>query len=350
MASQTTNGRKINWGIFDWVEWDENSPSQIFEDRLKLLEYADQQDFYAYHVAEHHTTPLSVAPSPGMYLSAVAQRTSRIRLGPLVYLLPLYNPLRLIQEVCMLDHLSNGRLELGVGRGIVPFEVDRFGVDSSEGRAIFDEALFVLLKGLNNETLNHQGKYYNYKDIKFWVRPYQRPHPPIWYASGNLETVPWMAQNGIHTSHIFDTNAATKKHFDLYKQEWEKHKGDLGRINSGIADPKQGQTRHIFIAPTDTEAKVEARSAWQRWCDNINYLWKIGESDNLKYLYDYDTMLADEKIIVGSPQSVREQVWRAIEVSGINYFIGVFAWGNISHEKAIRTMRYFVDEVMPSPE
>lgn len=101
---------------------------------------------------------------------------------------------------------------MGVGRGIVPYEVARFGVDPDEGRAMFDEALEVLLKGLNNETLNYEGKFYNYKDIKFWIKPYQQPHPPIWYASGNLETAPWMAKNGIHTSHIFDTNAVTKKH------------------------------------------------------------------------------------------------------------------------------------------
>ena len=347
MASETKDGRKIQWGIFDWVEWDENSPSQIFEDRLKLLEYADKQDFYCYHVAEHHTTPLSVAPSPGMYLSAVAQRTSRIRMGPLVYLLPLYNPLRLIQEVCMLDHLSNGRLELGVGRGIVPYEVARFGVDPEEGRAMFDDALAVLLKGLQNETLNHEGEFYNYKDIKFWIKPYQKPHPPIWYASGNLETVPWMAKNGIHTSHIFDTNKITKKHFDLYQELWEKHKGDPDRINNGAAEPKQGQTRHVYIAPTDAEAMAEARVAWKAWCDNINYLWNIGDSDNLKWLYDFDALLADEKIIAGSPETVNEQVWRAIEDSGINYFIGVFAWGNISAEKAMRSITYFVDEVIP---
>ena len=83
MASKSKDGRDIHWGIFDWVEWDPNSPSQIFDDRLSLLEYADKQDFYCYHVAEHHTTPLNVASSPGLYLSAVAQRTSRIRLGPL---------------------------------------------------------------------------------------------------------------------------------------------------------------------------------------------------------------------------------------------------------------------------
>ncbi len=112
MASKSKDGRDIHWGIFDWVEWDPNSPSQIFDDRLSLLEYADKQDFYCYHVAEHHTTPLSVAPSPGLYLSAVAQRTSRIRLGPLVYLLPLYNPLRLITPWNIVSSLSENWIHI----------------------------------------------------------------------------------------------------------------------------------------------------------------------------------------------------------------------------------------------
>ena len=350
MARETRDGRNIQFGIFDWVERDKHPPAQVFDERLKLLEYADSQDFFCYHVAEHHTTPLSVAPSPGIFLSAAAQRTSRIRLGPLVFLLPLYNPLRLIQEVCMLDHLSHGRLELGVGRGIVPYEVARFGIDPEEGPAIFQEALEVLLKGLNNETLNHEGVFYNYKDIRMLLQPYQQPHPPIWYASGNIETVPWMARHGIHTSHIFDNNAVTKKHFDLYREVWETHKDDPGRINSAVTEPKRGQTRHVYIAPTDAEAAKEAREAWEVWCDNINYLWNIGNSDQLAWLYDFDAMCSEEKIIVGSPQTVKQQVWRSIEESGINYFISVFAWGNIPYEKARRSMKYFVEEVMPGPK
>ena len=349
MASETNGGGKVQWGIFDWVELDENSTAQIFDDRLKLLEYADKQDFFCYHLAEHHTTPLSVAPSPGIFLSAAAQRTSRIRLGPLVFLLPLYNPLRLIQEVCMLDHLSHGRLELGVGRGISPYEVERFGVDPTDGPAMFQEALEVLLKGLSNETLNHQGKFYSYEDVRLWISPHQKPHPPIWYASGNIETVPWMARNGIHTSHIFDSNAATKEHFDLYREVWEKHKGDPHRVNSGVDEPKKGQTRHIYIAPTDAEAVKEAREAWTAWFSNINYLWNVFNSDNLDRMRDFDSLHSQEKIIAGSPQTVKEQVWRAINESGINYFISIFAWGNIPHEKALRSMKYFVDEVMPGP-
>lgn len=134
------------------------------------------------------------------------------------------------------------------------------------------------------------------------MRPYQQPHLPIWYASGNLETISWMAKNGIHTSHIFDTDAVTKKHFDLYQELLENHKGDPDRINDGAEEPKQGQTCHVYIAPTDAEAIEQARTAWKAWCDNINYLWNVGNSDFLKWLYDFDALLADDKIIAGDGQ------------------------------------------------
>src|SRR5262245_46947483 len=140
----------VDFGLFDWIDRTATPLHQLYEERLRLLEVADTAGFFCYHLAEHHATPLGMAPSPALFLAAAAQRTRRIRLGPLVYLLPLYNPLRLIEEVSMLDQLSGGRLELGVGRGVVPYELRYFGVDPDETRAIFDEALAVLLAGLTN--------------------------------------------------------------------------------------------------------------------------------------------------------------------------------------------------------
>src|SRR6266540_3588260 len=131
-------GAMPQFGLFDWIDRREAPLGQIYEERLRLLEAADEAGFYCYHLAEHHATPLGMAPSPGLFLAAAAQRTHRIRLGPLVYLLPLYEPLRLIEEVCMLDHLSAGRLELGIGRGVSPYELRCFGVDVADSRAIFD--------------------------------------------------------------------------------------------------------------------------------------------------------------------------------------------------------------------
>ncbi len=113
----------MKFGVFDHLD-DANIPQeQLFDNRLRLVEAYDRAGFHAYHVAEHHATPLGVAPSPGVWLAAIAQRTKRLRFGPLVYLLPLYHPLKLLEEICMLDPMSSGRLLIGVGRGISPIEL-----------------------------------------------------------------------------------------------------------------------------------------------------------------------------------------------------------------------------------
>src|SRR5262245_2405902 len=96
----------MKFGVFDHMDDSGISLSQQFENRMKLAEAYDRFGFYAYHLAEHHGTPLGLAPSPGLFMAALAQRTKRLRFGPLVYLLPLHDPLRLIEEICMLDHMS----------------------------------------------------------------------------------------------------------------------------------------------------------------------------------------------------------------------------------------------------
>ena len=162
MSQSALSKSKLQFGIFDWIEWEDRRASEIYEERLKMLEFADQHGFYSYHLAEHHLTPLSVASSPSIFLSAACQRTKKIRLGPLVYILPFYNPLRLLHEVCMLDHLSQGRLDLGVGRGIVPMEAVHYGIDADRGREMFHEAQTVLLTGFTQDVWNFEGEFYSY--------------------------------------------------------------------------------------------------------------------------------------------------------------------------------------------
>ena len=125
----------MKFGVFEHMD-DSGVPlGQQIENRMKLAEAYDRHGFYAYHLAEHHGTPLGLAPSPDVFMAALAQRTKRLRFGPLVYLLPLYHPLRLIEEICMLDHMSGGRLEVGVGRGVSPIEVGFFGIDAADAPA-----------------------------------------------------------------------------------------------------------------------------------------------------------------------------------------------------------------------
>src|SRR5262249_39074440 len=110
-------------GLFDHVEHGKRPLATLFDERLAFVKAADEAGIYGLHVADHHATPLNMVPVPGVYLGAAARVTERMRLGPLVYLLPLYSPLRLIEEICILDHLSHGRLEVGIGRGVSPFEL-----------------------------------------------------------------------------------------------------------------------------------------------------------------------------------------------------------------------------------
>src|SRR5258707_148677 len=107
----------VRFAIFDWLDESGRDQGETYAERLRMLELADKAGFYCYHLAEHHATELSTVPSPNLFLSAVAQRTRRIRLGPLSYILPIYDPIRLLEQICMLDHLTGGRPQLGLRRG-----------------------------------------------------------------------------------------------------------------------------------------------------------------------------------------------------------------------------------------
>ena len=186
----------MQFGIFDHLDRSDLPLAKFYEARLKLTEAYDRGGFFCYHVAEHHSTPLGLAPSPGVFLSAVAQRTKRLRFGPLVYTLPLYNPLRLIEEICMLDQLSGGRLELGVGRGISPIEVGFYGLDPAKTPLQFAEALDVVLKGLAGPVLDHEGAFYRFKAVPLELAPVQRPHPPLWFGGHSVESAARAARHG----------------------------------------------------------------------------------------------------------------------------------------------------------
>lgn len=177
-------------GVFDHMDDAGVEPGRQLEERLRLIEVYDRSPIHAYHLAEHHGTPLGLAPSPNLFLAAAAQRSRRLRLGPMVLLLPLYPPVRLIQEVCMLDHLTGGRLELGVGRGVSPIEVAFFGLDPAEGAERFAEVLEVMLKGFASGELDHAGRFYELPRVPMVLRPLQRPHPPLWYGVNREASVP----------------------------------------------------------------------------------------------------------------------------------------------------------------
>src|SRR5260370_16768477 len=169
-------------GVFDHMDHAGGPLAKLYADRLDLSEAYDASGIYAYHLARHHSTPLGCAASPGSFLAALSQRTKRLRFGPLVYLLPFHHPLRLIEEIWMLDQMSGGRLELGIGRGVSPFETRAYGLDFTQTGEIYHEAFELILNGLACDELTFEGKHYQFRNVPLILRPLQRPHPPLWYG------------------------------------------------------------------------------------------------------------------------------------------------------------------------
>ncbi|MGD0107894.1 MAG: LLM class flavin-dependent oxidoreductase [Rhodopila sp.] len=222
-------------GVFDHVDRGLAPLDRFFEERLKLAEAYDRAGFYGYHVAEHHATPLGVAPSPGVWLAAITQRTKRLRFGPLVYLLPLYHPIKLLEEICMLDQISGGRLLLGVGRGISPIELRYYGIDPDQAPAMYAEALEVLLRGMTKPFLNFEGKYYRYRDVPMELTPFQKPYPPLWYGLGRAEAIPWAAENSVNIVGNLP-GAGMRALTDRYRAEWDALGRDPAELPLTIDD------------------------------------------------------------------------------------------------------------------
>jgi len=172
----------LEFGIFDQNDHGPYPLHQQCENRLKLIELYDACGFRTYHMSEHHATPLNLTPSPSVFLSAIAQRTRRLRFGALVYVLPAHHPLRLAEEICMLDHLSGGRVEVGIGRGASPHELAYWGIDPDGAQATYVEAYHVIMQALTRDAVNFAGKHYRFENVPIDLKPLQRPYPPLWYA------------------------------------------------------------------------------------------------------------------------------------------------------------------------
>ena len=330
----------MKFGVFDHVD-DSGLPlAEHLEMRLRLAETYDAHGFHCNHVAEHHGTPLGLAPSPGVLFAAMSQRTSRLRFGPLVYLLPIYHPLRLVEEVAMLDALSNGRFQLGVGRGVSPIELGFYGLDMAEQRERYDETLEVLLAGLSSDVLDFQGKHYAFDKVPMALRPVQRPHPPLWYGAGSPDSIRWCAQNGINMVTLA-LGERVRQAMDLYRSEWAGTAADM---------PLIGVSRHVVVAETDAEAEALARRAYARWRGSMARLWEQRGSGFPLAAHlplEWDAAAAMGHGCAGSPATVRAFVEREA-AAGISYFVSALAFGDLPTEAAIHSATLFAGEVMPA--
>lgn len=333
----------MKFGIFDHVDDDGRPLAEQFEARLQMAEAYDRLGFHSYHVAEHHGTPLGRAPSPSLLLAALSQRTKQLKFGPLVYLLPIYHPLRLIEEVAMLDALSDGRLQLGVGPGASPIEMGFYGVEGEDRRPRFEEALEILRLGMTSDRLSYKGRYWQFDDVPMRLRPVQQPHPPLWYGAGSPDSIRWCAREGINMVTLA-LGERVREVAGLYREEWAAHGGAEADM------PLIGVSRHVVVAETDEQALAIARPAYLRWRDSFAQLWiERGHPRPLADVYpdSWDELQRRGNCCAGSPETIR----RLVDTEagrGITCLLSWFAFGGMGVEDVTRSVELFASEVMPA--
>lgn len=252
----------------------------------------------------------------------------------------------------MLDQLSHGRYEVGVGRGVSPFELGYHHVDHDRSRDIFLDAYACLCAGLVADPFSYSGPHYKYANVPMPLRPAQHPHPPFWYPSSNPGGSAWAGEHGLHFVSLGPT-AFAKANIDAYRAALAKR--------GGTAQPKAefrgcaaiGVLRNIVVADTDAEARRIAAPAMAHHLEALNWLRTLhGASEsaariNVPRAATLEDGLKDGSVIAGNPETVVETIEHQTSELGINYLLSYLFFGNMSLTEALRSLQLFASEVMP---
>lgn len=325
------------------------------ESYARAFEHVDQAEAAGLDivdVAEFHFTPDRVVSSPVTLAAAIAGRTKRIRVGTSVLVLPLGNPIRMAEETATLDHVSNGRFELGVGRSGFQVAYDGYGVAYEESRDRFQEALDVIVGAWTTERFSYSGQYYSYNDVCLIPKPFQQPHPPIRIAASSDETFSMIGRMGypllVGTRQVSLERLA--RQVASYREAWE----DAGQAGT----PDVSLRVATYIAPTDGEATAEAEESVMRqfrrvgtnMAASVNRAGVSGARAQIGSelgAITWDEVVRD-RVIVGSPEACIAQIRRFEQVLGLTEVVAEFNAGElISPEHIARSLDLFSERVIP---
>jgi alkanesulfonate monooxygenase SsuD/methylene tetrahydromethanopterin reductase-like flavin-dependent oxidoreductase (luciferase family) len=341
----------VTFGLFDWVDADGvRDAGQIYTERLDLLADAEAAGFDIYHLAEHHGTPLGLAPSPSVFLAAAAMRTTRIRLCPLVYVLPLYHPTRLAEEIAMLDQLSGGRLEIGFGKGGNPYELRCYGIERGEAQQRYNEVFDSVMRALESGTIDTAGS--GAGSLELPIRARQVPCPPVWYPSSNPESVPLLGTRGINTILGFSFRSPTIEVTRLRRDEYfagvAAAPPGTAMGGAGTPTPRFGIMRNVYVGESDAVARERVIEAMNVFYARFTALWRRHGDDRYAEPQDFGRAIDEGRVIAGSAATVRAVLTEMLQASGCNHFAGAFAFGSLSHAQARSSLERFGSEVAPA--
>lgn len=349
------------FALFDHIEDIPGTPlHQLFQDRIELIQLAEAGGFAGYHLAEHHGADLCLAPNQEVFLAAAAQATSTIRLGPLVKVLPLHHPLRVVEDVCMLDALSGGRVDYGVGRGPVAIEHYWFQGSWDHSYERFDEALALICEGLRTGVVGGRAgrQFYDIPPCTLPFRSQQQPCPPFWYP-GNPITA------GRYGMSLMWPGPIPKAAADAYHEAWERHRGDEVRFDSPGMVPRIGSSLGVVVDHDEARARDIARRG------------NMGLARRVMGVHEFDRLVLDDEQaeaalnplalsarallaegpdgpsmaarmgMVGTPDQVVDALGSYLDTGLCNYVLLSLPTGDQTFAEARGAVELFISDVMP---
>ena len=356
----------IEFGINDSIGWSIIASGQefagIYQQKVRRAQLAEQLGFRYCFITEHQNNDDGAHTSPAVYLSALAQCTSTLRLGIMVFPLPFHNPIRLAQDAAMVDQVSRGRVEFGAGAGVLEHEFLRWDLPFAERREMAYEALEIIEKAWVEEIVTYDGKYWRFDEALPWPKPYQKPHPPIWYGTSSPTSFEFAARHNYNVSQFGIPDPWAAEMINDWRRMWKGfgHDGPM---------PRSFLTATVYVADTDEQAREEAernivlsfqqgqkdqagtrigrtKMGWKGPADTETNRQREEVWEGMATSLDYwlDNGLAH----VGSPKTVARRLEKQHQLLGFNLFCGHFQFGNLPRELVEKSMRLFGEQVMPA--
>jgi alkanesulfonate monooxygenase SsuD/methylene tetrahydromethanopterin reductase-like flavin-dependent oxidoreductase (luciferase family) len=357
---------KLEFGVWDQMQTYEifqaAKAADVYEKHIQQARIIEDAGFGYYWTLEHQGSYVGAVTSPSVFLTAVAQHTERLRLGTMIWQLPFHNPVRLAEEVAMLDHLSRGRAEFGAGVGVHEHEFIRWGMNYYDRQEMGDEAMEIIEMAWSGQPVTYHGKFYNFEEALVQPTPYQ-DKIPIWAAVHSPRAIEFAAKHGYHMAQNIDTDDSMAQKFADWRRLWTEA-GHLGPM------PRQFLMRVVHVAKTDALAREEA----EQYIMEANTLGRelvaasqVGFGRDARGMGSEDTADIRERgrifresarsfdfwvdnglALVGSPETVARKIAEGAERIGYDHFAGKFHIGRMPHSMVEDSIRLFGAEVIPA--
>ncbi|MGI9657355.1 MAG: LLM class flavin-dependent oxidoreductase [Gaiellaceae bacterium] len=323
-----------------------------FHELMQQIEFAEELGYDSVWLTEHHFSEYGRSAVPAL-AGAAAARTSRIRISTAIVVLPFHHPIRVAEDWATLDHLSNGRVDVGIGRGSQPAEFAGFDVSMDEARERYQESLNIIKKAWTEETFSYDGEFWKIPEVEVLPKPVQKPHPPLWCAAVSPYTVKMTVDNGINGligPYLTPFEVLKRDYFDV----WHAATAEAGRT-----DLQMCHNEFVYVGESDAEVKRDVEEYVMWYLRKAAKIW--GHRDPKKAATQYanytDILEFFEQVqfdevyrdlaILGTPDTVTEKLRWLRDEGNADYIMNFMWFGGISHEKAMRNMELFAREVMP---